>query len=392
MMSDNFISALRQIFELSGIAVTITDENLDVIWRNKLAKPAKPVYRENRESMRFVFGEDTPKTGMIHKTADGVVYSFNVMKTEDASDKKSYYIFELVRSEKLDNILASPPVRDFIAFICVRIRETLGNITFFADDIFNEISIGCPDFKGITDDLNKIDRNIMMLAREIIQPEQLYFLLDGEDAEITLSLDDEMRKTVSDARKVFGRKIRVSEDYDENIYFRMERSTFETLIAGMTEECCGGELSPERFVFSAKRKDSGRAEISVMSINTSGKKNGSYEEEVRGNIEKLNLNNHMFFEYICDILRKRCGAVFTKTTRSDGLLYKMEFDVIPAGVPSIAMNRTYYGLASERFSTMAMSLAYFRSDERYYYVPTEVIDDAIEEEKERKIINEKKNF
>lgn len=385
-MSDNFISALRQIFELSGIAVTITDEKLNVIWRNMLSKP---ISGEDRDSMRFIFGEDTPKTGMVHKTVDGVVYSFNVMKAEDASDKKCCYIFELVHTEKLENILSSPVVRDFISFICVRIRETLGNVTFFADDIYNEISIGCPDLKGITDDLNKIDRNIMMLAREIIQPEQLYVLLDSEDSEVTLSLDDEMRKIVSDAKKVFGRKIRVTEDYDENIYFRMERSTFEAVIAGMAEECCGTELAPERFVFSAKRTGGGRAEISVMSINTSGAKNGGYEKEIGNRLESMKLNSRMFFEYICDILREKCGAVFTKTARSDGLLFKMELDVIPAGVPSIAMNRTNYLLSSERFGTMPLALAYFRTNERYCYIPVEVIDDAIEEEKEKRKENQR---
>ncbi|MDE5859675.1 MAG: hypothetical protein K2H23_04740, partial [Oscillospiraceae bacterium] len=386
VMSDNFISSLKQIFEFSGIAVTITDENLDVIWRNKLSKP---ISRKSRDNLSSVFGEGAPKTGIVHKTVDGIVYSFNVMKTEDASDKKVYYVIEIVRTEKLENIISSPVVREFISFICVRIRETLGNITFFSDDIFNEISIGCPDFKGITDDLNRIDKNIMMLAKEIVNPEQLYVLLDSDGSEVTLSLDDEMRKIVSDAKKVFGRKIRVSEDYDENIYFRMERSTFETVIAGMTEECCGGELFPERFIFSAKRTAADRAEISVMSINTSGAKNDRYETSVRDNLESMNIDHRMFFEYICEVLRKKCGAVFTKKAVSDGLLFTMEFNVIPSGVLSIAMNRPLYNVSNERFSTMAMMLAYFHTGERYYYVPTEVIDDAIEEEQERRKENQK---
>lgn len=390
-MSDNFISALRQIFEFSGVAAIITDENLKVIWRNKLSKP---IPGESRNDMSFVFGGDPPETGLKHVSSGGLVYSFNVLKAEKPSDKKIFYIFELVHTEKLDNILSCPAVRDFISFICMRIRESLGNITLFTDDIFNEISIGCPDYKEITDRLNGIDRNIMMLAKEIVAPEQFYVLLDSDGGDMTLSLEDEISKCAESVKNILGKKIRVAEDYDKNICFRMEKSSFETVIAGMTAECCETELMPERLLFSTRRSGDGRAEISVMSINTDGGKNTKYDAETGGRAKKMKLNRHMFFEYVCSLMQKKYGAIFTRTEMPNGLMYKMELDVIPAGVPSIALTKAGYSIKSERFSTMALSLAYFRPDDRYYFVPVERIDDALEKENEQRkeIKNEQNQF
>ena len=367
-MSDSFITSLQKVFENSGITVTITNENFDAVWSNK---PVVTDRDNGGENMRFIFGRDEPKTGMVYMTADGIIYSYNVMKTENAADGKVYYIIELTHKEKLTDAFTNSAVRSFISFICVRIRRTLGDISSCSDNIFNDISKGVANLPGITKNLNTIDESIMTLAREVVQPEMLYWLIDSDEYEDDVRLlDYDLERLAFSAQKTLGSKIKVKESCEKDIYFRMDKSVFEAVISGMTAECCASELFPEAFEFSAKRIDRTKAEITIKSINISGGKNDKYERDMVSAFENMRLNPDLIFGYVREFVGRKYGAVFKKAPRSDGLTFKMELNILPEGFHGVSMNQKEFLFEEgETVNSMALSLAYFHAKKKYIYTP-----------------------
>lgn len=365
LMSD-FILTLQQIFENSGVAVTVTDENFDVVWENKRAVSDR---HGGSKNMRFIFGGAEPKTGMTYMTADGVVCSYNVMKTENAADGKAYYIIELTHKEKLTDAFTNSAVRSFISFICVRIRKTLGDISSCSDNIFGDISKGIVNLPVITKNLNGIDESIMTLAKEVVQPEMLYWLIDSDDYEDDArSLDYDLERLAFSVQRTLGSKIRVKKSCEKDMYYRMDKSVFEAVISGMTAECCAAELIPETFEFSARRTDSTKAEITIKSVNTSGEKNDKYERDMVSTFESMKLNPDLIFGYVREFVSRKYGVVFTRITRPDGLTFKMELNILPEGFNGVSMNRKEFIFESgETVSTMALSLAYFHAKKKYVY-------------------------
>lgn len=368
-MSDNFILSLQQIFESSGITVTITDENFDTVWSNR---PVVTDRDSGSGNMRSIFGSENSKTGMVYATSDGIVYSYNIIKTENAADGKVYYIMELTHKEKLTDAFTNSAVRSFISFICVRIRKTFVNISSCSDNIFDGISKGVANLPEITKNLNRIDESIMALAREVVQPEMLYWLIDSDEYEDDVrSLDHDLERLAFSAQRTLGSKIKVKESCEKNIYFRMDKSVFEAIISGMTAECCASELIPEVFEFSAKRVDSTKAEIVIKSVNISGEKNNKYERDMVSTFESMRLNPDLIFGYVREFVSRKYGAVFKKDPRADGLTFRMELNILPEGFQGVSMNQKEFLFEEgETVNSMALSLAYFHAKKKYIYTPS----------------------
>lgn len=364
----NFIPTLQQIFENSGVAVTVTDENFDIVWENERAASDRSVGCKN---MRFIFGKAEYKPGMTYMTADGIIYSYNVMKTENAADGKVYYIIELTHKEKLTDAFTNSAVRSFISFICIRIRKTLGDISSCSDNIFGDISKGFVNLPVITKNLNGIDESIMALAKEVVQPEMLYWLIDSDKYEDDVrSLDYDLERLAFSAQKTFGNKIKVKKSCEKNIYYRMDKSVFEAVISGMTAECCASELIPETFEFSARRTEGTKAEIIIESANTSGERNDRYEHDMVSTFESMKLNPDLIFGYVREFVSRKYGVVFERIPRPDGLTFKMKLNILPEGFNGVSMDRKEFIFENgETVNAMALSLAYFHAKKKYVYTP-----------------------
>ena len=273
------------------------------------------------------------------------------------------------------NFMDDPDVRDFVTYLCAKIRLALENITRTADDLFDAASIGDINLEKITDGLNLIDRSIMSVAKEVIQPEQFYAMLDSSGKEAVLSMSDELQSIVGEIREFLGGTVTVTGECPPNICFRMNRLVFRSVVAEMTAECCSSELYPDLLVYAVKRTDDNRAELTVRSINTNGNSNTAYdfaprEADIRG------INRHVYFDKVCSVLGERYDASFSRTEQPDGILYKMEIEVFPKGKTPISMKTSdYLSEEEQRFGVVPMSLADFYHNERYYYIDPSRIDD-----------------
>ena len=218
--------------------------------------------------------------------------------------------------------------------------------------------------------------------RRLIQPEQLYAMLDSSGKEAVLSLSDELQSIVGEIREFLGGAVTVTGECPPNICFRMNRLVFRSVVAEMTAECCSSELYPDLLVYAVKRTDMNHAEISVRSVNTSGNSNTAYdftprEADIRG------VNRHVFFDHLCSVLSERYETVFSRSVQPDGILYKMELEVFPKGSSPIARTASdYFSEELRRFGVVAMSLADFCHNDRYYYIDPERIDNFDSDDKE----------
>ncbi len=356
-MSEDLLTFLENIYENSGIPTAIASRSGRIIRQNKAAGS----YFHIGSRLVNLLGELDIKTGLNHVIRDGSVYSYNIIKTAEDPDNNSFYIVELVHSETITNILNTPAIKSYMAFLSSKIRNMAGVVVNSADEIHDAVSCGIFDGGMITDRLNSIDRNIMSVTKEVIQSDQFYSLLDMKENEVTMSAKNELRRAINEAENVLGKKVKFSLKCDENdIFFRMDRSAFETVIGGFMAMCCGTDAVPKELIFSAAKLNDTRAEISVRSVR---RNNISSAPKVPENVGK----NNLFFSYTCDILCSKIGAVFTKSETSDGSSVKMEFDMIPRGDVHIAMTGIEYAVDKGHFETIPIMLADVLTEKRYSY-------------------------
>ena len=349
---------LKKEYSLSGVPTFIADEELKIIWKNNL----KSHVLKLGESADVIFDGGMAVTGLVSRKINGELNTFNVIKTEDGADGKVYYIIELVSSGRL----SAEAVREYIGHICSKIRTAAEDITSVIDRLFEDISAGALDPKRASEGFERIYESAAALEREVFYPDGIYSLIDSKRLDDIIILDKEMIAVVSgiksSLKSSFGEKLRISEDYDRDIFFRMNADTFETAVALMAAECCQWGSYPERMIFSARRSGRDRAEVTVMSLDIgrktgvtkSGQKNDPHAYE-----EGRSFNRRLLAEYIYDVLGMKNGARFSKENIPGGIVYRMNIETLPRGALVFA-EKPVDGLG--RRCAIAEKLAFFFGD------------------------------
>lgn len=361
-MTTEFFTMLKQIYSAAGIPTAIADESLNILWRNPLAEPNRcPL---SKDSASCLFENGVPVSGLVFHTEGDTIHRFNVLRSQNADDRSVFYVIELLGSDDIKVLLASPHIKSYVTYLCARIRDSVGMIAISADEIDAATAVfgaGCGE---VTDQLNTINKGLMLILREVINPEQLYYVLDPCCDDVTICVADEIARAVSDAKKALGRSVKVSYTSEKGIYTRMNRGVFETIISDMAMECCCGKLYPDELIFTCKSvKNSGpkggdRISITVKSLNRSGKEN------VPSKFEKDKKGSRLYFNYLCSVMCEKYGAEFTRSELENGCLCSITLD--PVGFDRhIVMSSSKFDFRPGRFSAMTLSLAERHLEERY---------------------------
>lgn len=366
-MTNDFLYKLKKEYSASGVPTVIADDEMRILWANG---SGNFILLESDSDARFIFGDGAPQTGLFAKNRDGESLLFNSVKLGYPYGGRNFYVIELISSEKISSIVSSAAVRDYMSYLSAKIRTALANISVTSDRLFEDVSIGAADSGFITDGLNSINENIMSLAREAVQSEQLYMLCDTQKTDEVILLDRKMSEIAEAVRKRVGNSVKIIEDCDKGIYFHMNADAFEAMTAFMTAECCCTRLYPDRVIFSGKRIGSDRAEISVMLVNLNGKANdicctAAAEADERG------LNRNLFFGYISDILSMRNGVKVTRQDMPGGIMYKMEMNALPQNASVLADRACTYNAGH---NGLEEKIDFFLGDiraGRKYRLPTE---------------------
>lgn len=338
----DIVYKLKKEYSVSGVPTVIADEELNILWKNNTGISSHDLDHNLGESADIIFDGGVPDTGLIVKEINGEIYTFNVIKTEDAANTGCYYIIELIGSRRLGGSVSAETVRGYIGYICSRIRDAAGKITSVTDRLFGGISSGDLNAERIADGFDLIYESVTRLERETVYPERIYSLTDPEKPDDIIILDKEMTAVVSEIKSFLnvrnGSTVRISEDYDREIFFSMNTDSFETAVASMAAECCGDGrcliCCPERIIFSARRFGRDRAEITVMSLDI-GKKDGAAGCSRERN-EERSFNKKLLAEYIYDVLGLKNGARFSKENIPGGFVFRMNIEALPRGASVFA--------------------------------------------------------
>ncbi|MCM1024200.1 MAG: hypothetical protein NC395_09100 [Prevotella sp.] len=365
-MTTELFALLKQIYSSAGIPTVITDEAMNIIWRNS---PAESEHGSlQNENVSFLFDGGTPVSGLVFFQDNDVIRRFNVLKSKNADDPAALYIIELIGSDDIKTLLASPHIKAYMTYLCARIRESVGMIAVSADEIDSVAAIFGADYGEVADQLNTINKGLMLILREVINPEHLYYVLDPGCDDVTICVADEIAQAVSDAKRSLGKTVRVSYTSEKGIYTRMNRSVFETIISDMALECCCGKLYPDELVFTCKRavnpdpNVADKISITVKSLNRSGKENipSKFERDKKG--------SKIYFDYLCSVLCEKYDAEFTRRELENGCSCCLILNSIGMDKRQIVMNGLRFSGRSDRFSIMTLSLAEHHLEERYRIV------------------------
>ena len=355
-MTENVVSTLKQIYSNSGIPTVITDQNLNVIWRSSLASDKSIL---SGSSAAHLFEHGKPVCGTVCQTeGNSTIHRFNVMKFQNDGSEQPYYIIEHISSNELKDLLKSPDVKNYFAYLCARIRESANAIAISTDEIDSAVMYFSNGREDITYNLNKIYKNMMLILREVINPEQVYYTLDPYCNDSIICIEDELNSAAADISLALGSTSLITPDPEKGLFVRMNRSVFETITANMTAACCSGNLFPDEIVISSKRILPERVLITIQSVNTTGRKNTPSKTDY------MKASSKLYADYLCSVMSQKYGAVFNEKQLDDGIEYSMEINALPPG-RQIVMNDVMYGLRRERFSTTTLTLSEHRLEDRY---------------------------
>lgn len=358
-MTNDFFSSLKQIYSSAGIPCAIADERLNVVWRSPSAETNRsPLKKDN---VAFIFEDGKPVCGTVSVAENETVHRFNVLKADNPSDRNCLYIIEHLSSSDIKALLMSPQIRSYMTYLCARIRESAGLIAVSADEIDAVAAVFGAAYGEVTEQLNTINKGLMLILREVINPEQLYYTLDPSCDDATICISEEVASAAAEARRSLGKSTKVTCDVTDNVFSRMNRGVFETILSDMAAECCCCELYPEELVFSCELISSCRTAITVKSVNSSGRKNtpSRFEQDKKG--------SRLYFDYLCRVLCDKYGAAFTRCELNGGCSFRMEIDVIDSG-GKIVMSSSKFSMRSERFCAMTLSLAEHHLEKRYKFI------------------------
>lgn len=376
----DFVDKIEKEYSLSGLPTAVADDKLDIIWTNGFGNF---MFSDFNGNMGFVFNGESPETGLVSKICGEETYTFNIIKTEDTNRKRFYYIFEIVSMKKLDSVILSESVRGYISYLCAKIRTAAGDIISVMDRLFDDVSVGVFNGEYITEGFNRIRNSVMSLEKEVVHPEQVYSIINFQKPDDVINLKEELSEIASEIRKRLKGMVRISEDYDKDIFFRMSAESFETAVAAMASECCMTDVYPEMLLFSAKRSGNDRAEVTIMSVNTDGRPNDRRNPAV-AEADRRGLKRDLFTEYMYNMLGIKNGVKFSKKVMPTGCVCKMDIEVIPIGAAVLAERPVgSSGRRQEISDKIAFSFGDFFTAERYYYVDQKALDTAVEEDRKK---------
>ena len=342
-MESSTFDIMKRIYGTTSIPVVILNDGCkNVLWKNQAAESC------------VLFSDGSPVVSLVSAEGrksvfvNGEYHIFNVMKCNDAD---GFTVVEYIGRDSSRDISY---MKDYFSFLCTRLRESASQISMAADDIDMFVKNGDTD---IASSLNRINKNVMLLLKEVLVPENIFYA--AECADEPLNLAHAVALSAEDAQNALGRQSEVWQNAVDNVCANINASVFDTVIAYMTACACGGELYPERveYVVDRDSENNDRGYVSVRSVCLSDRKNMPFR------LEPLKKNDFFTDTAFRDILAEKYGMSIEAKKLADGIECTMYLDVLPE-------NRGIVRTVSkaprqERFSSMAVSLSEKHCAEHY---------------------------
>ena len=341
-MENSTLSMLKQIYGATGTPVAVVNYEYDVLWKNPAAEVCELFCDDALCLCRGNEAEDGVKSVFVN----GVYHIFNAVKLGEEG-----FVIEYVGKDTARDV---SHMRDYFDFLCARLRESSSQISMAADDIDMFVKSGDTD---IASSLNRINKNVMLLLKEALVPENIFYAAECVDE--PLNLAHAAALAAEDAQNALGRQSEIWQNDVDNVCANINGSVFDTVISYMTAYACGGEFYPERVEYVVERdgKDKCRGFVSVRSVCLSGRKNTSFR------LEAMKKNEFFTETAFKNMLAGKYGMSFETRNLDDGTECIVYLDVLPEN-KGIVRSRNKLP-RQERFSSMAVSLSEKHYAEHY---------------------------
>lgn len=334
-MENSTLSMLKQIYGATDTPVAVVNYEYDVLWKNPAAE-ACDLYGDR---LFAELGKEAAE-GAKSVFVNGGYHLFNVIK---CGTDEALLVVEYVGRDCSRDVSR---MREYFDFLCARLRESSSQISMAADDIDMFVKSGDTD---IASSLNRINKNVMLLLKEALVPENIFYAAECTDE--PLNLAHAVALSAEDAQNALGRQSEVWQNAVDNVCANINASVFDTVIAYMTACACGGELYPERveYVVDRDSENNGRGYVSVRSVCLSDRKNMPFR------LEALKKNDFFTDTAFRDILAEKYGMSIETKKLDDGIECTVYLDVLPENRGIVrTVNKAP---RQERFSSMAVSLS-----------------------------------
>ncbi len=357
-MESGAFGMLKRIYGATSTPVAIlnadcvdancADRKYNILWKNPAAE-ASELFDGNFAALLCGSGE--PSDGAVSVFMNGAYRLFNVMKC-DADDGCL-----IIEYTGIDHSRDISHMKDYFIFLVSRLRESASQISMSAYEIDMFVKNGETE---IASQLNRIDRNVMLLLRETIVPEHLFYAADPYCKDESLNLAEAVAVVAADTERILGRLSYVEQNAENSVCAAINKGVFEAVLALMTAESCCGDFFPERVEFAVERdsENDRRASVSVRSICLSDRKNAPMS------LEPLKKNEFFTETAFKAVLAEKHGAEFEKKHHSDGIEYIMTLDVLPESKRIVKGDSRAIPM-EDRFSSTAVSLSEKHYGERY---------------------------
>lgn len=349
-MDSSTLAVLKRIYGATTTPVAVYDAGCghknNILWMNPAAE-ASGLF--DGVSAEFLCGG--AEEGTVSLLVKDAYRLFNVMKCEG---EDTCLIAEYVGKDCSRDI---SHMKDYFIYLISRLRESASQISMAACDIDLFLKMGETE---VASQLNRIDRNVMLLLKETVIPEHLFYAADPYCRNDTLNLAEAVAVVAEDTERTLGRSAEVWQNAEDGVCAQINKDVFEAALALMTAESCCGELFPEKVEFAVERdkENDGRACVSVRGISLSGKKNEPMK------LEALKKNEFFTASAFKAVLAEKYAAKFDKKQHSDGIECIMLLDVMPKG-RGIVRSEPRDSIRDERFSSTVISLSEKHYGERY---------------------------
>lgn len=346
-MKSRALNFIKQLYGTTSTPVAAADENFNILWKNSAAE-ALDFFNCDRDFFEHINDIDE---GVKKFFLNGEYHICNVIKF--VSDEIRFIVEYIGKDTSCD----ISHMRDYFSFLCTRLRESASQISMAADDIDVLVKNGDAN---VASPLNKINRNVMLLLKEAVVPENVFYAAASECRDEPINLAHAVALSAEDAQDTLGRTSDVWQNDVDNVCAAVNASVFESVIAYMTVQVCCGELYPEKLEFKVERdsENEKRGRISVRGICLSGKKNTPFM------LEHMKKNEFFTDVSFRKILAQKYGMSFETKHYSDGIECIMQLDVLP-GTNRVVKNEKCMIIRQKRFSPMAISLSEKHCAERY---------------------------
>ena len=346
-MENSASGMIRRIYGTSAVPVAAADAAFRVLWKNAAAEASG--FFDGNKLLFTGCGEFSE--GMKSVLIDGRPHIFNIIKCEA---DEYFCIIEYVGRDTRHDI---SDMKDYFSFLCARLRESASQISMAADDI--DMCVKNND-TNVASSLNRINRNVMLLLKEVLVPENIFYASASECRDEPINLAHAVAVSAGDAETALGRQSEIWQNETDDVCASVNSSVFEAIIAQMTAQVCGGEFYPDRVEFNVGRydNDSGRGYVSVRSVCLSGKRNRLFT------LEHMKQNEFFTDNVLKGVLNEKYGMSFEMIKHTDGSECVMSMNVIPDTMVIVKTDRGI-SFRQERFTSMSAALSEKHCAERY---------------------------